>query len=256
MAKGERIEDVLKGRRTTCEGIEYYRVKTFIEELRIPTTEYLEDHLDDWRTGRIKNRKNQDFYIPLDKVGFFDIENRGLSHNHQIFLNGLLYFNGKKKLVYDGLFARDPTEEKAILKAFLKRVKSLEGLITFNGAFDLSRTKERLKEPHVTYWLWPEEKHLDARHAVRPYNRRKGLKESKLISYEVALFNYARPDDDVSGIEIPKAYTRYLNGGDPEPLARVVKHNIIDLIATAAIYVWLLKNPDFFNRNLLAGLRF
>ncbi|MBW2972965.1 ribonuclease H-like domain-containing protein [Candidatus Woesearchaeota archaeon] len=256
MAKGERIEDILKGRRTTCEGIEYYRVKTFIEDLRIPITEYLEAHIADWQTGRIKSRQNQDFYIPLDKVGFYDIENRGLSHNHQIFLNGLLYFNGKKKLVYDGLFARDSLEEKAILKAFLKRAKSLEGLITFNGAFDLSRTKERLREPHVTYWLWPEEKHLDVRHAISPYNNIHGLKESTLISYEIALFNFKRPADDVSGAEIPKAYTRYLNGGNPEPLARVVKHNILDLITTAAIYVWLLKNPEYFNRNLIANLKF
>ena len=74
MAKGERIEDILKGRRTTCEGIEYYRVKTFIEDLRIPITEYLEAHIADWQTGRIKSRQNQDFYIPLDKVGFYDID--------------------------------------------------------------------------------------------------------------------------------------------------------------------------------------
>lgn len=256
MAKGDCIEDVLEGRVSKIKGLDYYRIIKPIEEIHTPTADRVRRNMDAWLTGRIKNRHNADFYIPLQDVAFLDIETRGLKYKNQTFLNGFVYYSKRRKtIVFDGLFARDPYEEEAILEASDNITKKVRGLITFNGTFDISRLENRFLT-HLKNWTWPRDKHLDMYHAISPYNRHTGLKKRKLTDYEVSIFRFKREDDDVAGEEIPKAYAKYLRGGDPEPLARVVKHNWLDIIATAAIYVYLLRNPDYFNESCLEDLNF
>jgi len=256
MANWGRIETVLEGRIAQVKGLQYYRSVTEISEIHTPTADRIRRNIPAWQSGRLKNQKNENFFIPLQDVIFLDIETRGLKYKNQTFLNGIAYYHKKRKtFVFDGLFARDPYEEKAILKSLELIVQSRKGIITFNGAFDLSRLENRFKA-HLINWVWPRDKHLDMYHAISPYNKFEGVDGRKLTDYEVAIFRFKRECDDVAGAEIPKAHSKYLRGGNPEPLARVVKHNMLDIITTAALYVYLLRNPDYFNESLLSDLSF
>ncbi len=256
MAKGDRIEDVLEGRISQINHCKYYRSTIPVSEIHTPTADRIRRNMNAWLTDKIRTKDNADFYIPLQDVAFIDIETRGLKYKNQTFLNGLAYYSpSREDFVFDGLFARDPYEEEAILNAFAHITKSTKGIITFNGAFDLSRLENRFLT-YLRNWKWPREKHLDMYHAITPYNKATGFTGRKLTKYEVTLFRFLREGDDVAGADIPKAFTRYQNGGDPEPLARVVKHNCMDIFTTAAIYIYLLRNPDYFNKSLLSNLDF
>ncbi|MBW2986169.1 ribonuclease H-like domain-containing protein [Candidatus Woesearchaeota archaeon] len=256
MAKGDRIEDVLEGRISQINHCKYYRSIIPVSKVHNPVADRIRRNLNAWHSGKIQNKANADFYIPLQDVVFIDIETRGLKYKNQTFLNGLAYYSQSRgEFVFDGLFARDPYEEEAIMNAFAHLTKSTKGIITFNGTFDLSRLENRFLT-YLRNWKWPRDKHLDMYHAITKYNKATGFTGRKLTEYEVAIFRFKREEDDVAGENIPKAYTRYQNGGDPEPLARVVKHNCLDIFTTAAIYIYLLRNPSHFNESLLENLNF
>ena len=165
MAKGDRIEDVLEGRVSQIQGLNYYRTTKPVADVHTPTSDRILRNLDAWLSGKLKNRHNADFFIPLKDVVFLDLETRGLKYKNQTFLNGIAYYNPRREsFVFEGLFARDPYEELAILKAFEHLTKSARGIITFNGTFDLSRLENR-SLTHLLHWKWPRDKHLDIYHA-------------------------------------------------------------------------------------------
>lgn len=247
------------GRIAICEGRRYFNANAPLNKIRIgnriiPTAKYVADSLKYWKNGRLCNSENNDFFIPLKDVMFLDIENTGLKNNAPIFLIGAGYYDSKKDdFVFEGFFARDGYEEEAILSALNKKNKKY--VVTFNGgSFDMPRLSRRF-DSYILNHFWSKESHLDILPAISPFVRQNGLENSRLSTLEEFIFGFNRPEDDVKGRDIPFAYRNYCRGGDPEPLGRILRHNMMDIAATAAGYVFLLRNPEFFNRNCLENFK-
>ncbi|MBW3002525.1 ribonuclease H-like domain-containing protein [Candidatus Woesearchaeota archaeon] len=254
MAKGERIEQFLEGRIAKIKGIDYYKVLVPLDSVRKRNADCVRRNINAWKDRRIITRHNELFFIPLDNVAVIDIESTGLSYDDPMFLIGVGRYDARRSaFVYEGFFARDYYEEQTVLEAFIKRMSSAKAAVSFNGTFDMTRISARARNFFIE-WGWPGEKHLDVMQALKPYKKSHGLEEMSLVAYEVALLGFTRPDDDVAGEKILAEYENYRKGGNPEPLARIVRHNVLDIFSTAALYVKLLRNPEYFNQSLLDKL--
>lgn len=256
MAKWDRIEKLLEGRVSDTGFGNYYRAVIPVDAVIGRNTACIRRNMSAWREERIVSTGNRNFFVPLKDLVVVDIESTGISPADPIFLNGIAWYDSKKDVFkYEGFFARDFYEEDAILHALKNRADRFKWIFSFNGAFDLSRLSSRLQNLQVE-WRWPRDRHFDLLHALAPFKKKQGLDNARLTTYEVALLGYRRPEDDVAGEEIPKAYNRYRKGGDPEPLVRIVRHNALDVFSTAAFYVKLLRNPEYLNQSLLEKLSF
>src|SRR5690606_11012836 len=69
---------------------------------------------------------------------------------------------------------------------------------------------------------------------------RERMERVRLIDIEREVLGFTRVDD-VAGAEIPELYMRYLRGGDAQPIARVIDHNRLDLIALSALLADLVE---------------
>ncbi|MBN1645299.1 ribonuclease H-like domain-containing protein [Candidatus Woesearchaeota archaeon] len=228
----------------------YLNGSTPFSDMDIPTARYVRKNIQNWQNGKIRNRMNYNFFIPIDDILVVDIENTGFHNDSPIFLNGLGYFDKKRNdFVFRGLFARDLYEEEAILKVFDELRKDKKYIISFNGSsFDLPRLQRRC-ESYIIPFDFCKDKHLDIMHAVFPFVKKNNLEDRKLTTLEFATCGFVRPDDDVAGKDIPYRYWDYCRGGNPEPLGRIFRHNKWDIVSTIAQYVFLLKNPEYFNEN-------
>lgn len=262
--KYSQIESVLRnycsnGRICICEGRRYFNMRTplshvSVENRIIPTARYVIDNLECWKNHDLRTPENNDFFIPLDDAIFLDVENTGFKKNAPIFLVSTGYYDSKKNdFICESFFARDNYEEEAILRALNKKEKKY--IVSFNGAsFDLPRLTHRL-ESFIIPCIWARTSHLDVLTALAPFARQAGLPDRRLVTLEKVMFGFERPKDDIAGKDIPYAYWNYCRGGNPAPLGMVLRHNIFDVATTAACYVFLLKNPGFFNRNCLESFR-
>lgn len=151
-------------------------------------------------------------------------------------------------------FMRDPAEEPALLEALLDFTAPCQALVTFNGkAFDapLLATRYQLHDIPSPFYDFS---HLD----LLPLARRlwRDRLPSRALKYlEENLLLAPRSSDEVPGYEIPWLYFDYLRSGDARPLKGVFYHNVMDVVAMAAL-LHLISNmlTDPHNISLEHGL--
>ena len=167
---------------------------------------------------------------------FMDTETCGLSGT-AIFLVGMMaYVDGQ--LIFRQCFARDYSEEPAILRAFADRYAAAPVLVTFNGkAFDMSMIRER-SAFHGIDLPRREAPHLDLLHESRR-RWRKDLPNCKLQTLERYLCGRRRVGD-IPGAQIPDAYHRYVASGDARQVGDILHHNLLDLLTMAQLVVAIL----------------
>ncbi len=174
-----------------------------------------------------------------EEICYLDLETTGLSMT-PLFLVGLMYTDGDS-LAVDQFFARDYTEEPAVLgftRLFLERFKAL---VTFNGVrFDMPFLYERMTiagiefaEPGI---------HVDLLPIARKVLRKR-TPNHKLQTLESFLCRRKRVGD-VPGSEIPDVYHEFVRTGDAADIAAVFHHNRLDLLTMVQLVTIFLSERE------------
>lgn len=176
--------------------------------------------------------------ISLSDGLFLDSETTGLAGGTGTFpfLIGLGWFEAGS-FVTCQLFARDFSEEGAML-SYLSELASAKGfLVTFNGkAYDLNLLSTRfiLNRCSDTLTTMP---HIDLLHPCRRILAHR-LENARLSTIERDVLGVER-DGDVSGSEIPQRYFDWLRRRDGRLLEDVFTHNRLDVVSMASLLKYL-----------------
>lgn len=137
------------------------------------------------------------------------------------------------KLVINQYFARNLEEEPALLTAFLSNLKDNSAFVTFNGRnFDVPYIEERLAYHKMNGDL--NKPNFD----VFLFSRRlwrEMLPNCRLTTLERHVFGIERKNDVPSAL-VPEFYEVYLKTKNVGPLIPIIRHNKLDLIATAKLF--------------------
>jgi uncharacterized protein YprB with RNaseH-like and TPR domain len=157
---------------------------------------------------------------------FLDIETCGLTAA-PVFLVGLGMVV-ERNIVLRQLFARDYTEERALLHELGKLVCQFDFLVTFNGkSFDVPFLRDRAVHHRMRF---PDEiPHLDLLWLARR-RWKQDLPDCRLKTLEWHILRRRRAGD-VSGDQIPGLYHDYVKHGEPHRLLPVFHHNLLDVVA-------------------------
>lgn len=158
---------------------------------------------------------------------FLDLETTGL-YGSPLFLAGFL-MPVEGDFVIRQLFARDYSEEKAVLLEAERSLAECRALVTFNGkSYDVPFMRERAAYHRMDLESLDGKPHLDLLHWSR--RRWKGsVTNCKLKTLEWEICRQRRWGD-VPGDAIPGIYHHYVRTGDPYQLVPVFHHNVLDLV--------------------------
>lgn len=169
---------------------------------------------------------------------FLDLETTGL-HGSPLFLAGFMV-PVADDFVIRQLFARDYSEEKALLQLVQRTLSEGKALVTFNGkSYDVPFLLERAAYHRMRLPGLDGKPHLDLLHWSR--RRWKGSVSNcrlKTLEWEICR---QRRWGDVPGDAIPGIYHRYVRTGDPYQLVPVFHHNVLDLVTMAELLVRLVE---------------
>lgn len=197
-------------------------------------------------------------------VMFLDLETCGFSGS-MVFLAGLLC-EVEGQLTLRQLFARDYTEEAAILTALWQTAADNPVLATFNGkTFDWPVVHDRSTLHHLgrdmryvapkqvqdeAAEIVPDAEVLDRRDP-RPnpihfdllhHSRRRWknvLPNCKLQTLERFLCGRAR-QGDIPGSEIPEAYHEFVRAGEARQIGDILHHNALDLVTLLQVSLQMI----------------
>jgi uncharacterized protein YprB with RNaseH-like and TPR domain len=180
---------------------------------------------------------------------FLDLETCGFA-GAPVFLAGVVWRDGEM-LVVDQLFARDYTQERALLETLGTIAAEQRVLATFNGkSFDWPMVCDRsirhrlhprlaipLRKPHAV----AEETlvHCDLLHHARRRWKRV-LPNCKLQTLERLVCRRVR-HDDLGGGEVPTAYHQFVRTGDSTPIEKILLHNALDLVTLVEVTLRLMQ---------------
>lgn len=165
---------------------------------------------------------------------FIDTETTGLSGGAGTlpFLIGVGFFESDV-FVVEQYFSREPSEEPAQLEALALRLRKAAYLVSFNGkSFDMPLINTRFiinKMKNPGYAL----PHFDLLHVSRRIFKRR-LNDRSLQNLERVILGFER-HGDIPGAEIPDAYRDYLFGHGEDRIAAILEHNLLDIVALAAL---------------------
>lgn len=159
-----------------------------------------------------------------------DIETGGFAGT-PVFLIGVVEL-GRRPLRVQQWLARDYPEEQAILRRFAAAAKDRDHWVTFNGrSFDGPFLEDRCVLHRVE--LTAPSVHVDLLHEARRAWRGI-LPDFKLRTLAEHVLGRERIGD-VPGADIPDLFHHFVRTGNAAPLAPVLEHNRLDLLATVEL---------------------
>lgn len=169
-------------------------------------------------------------------VIFFDLETTGFCCC-PLFLAGTLKFKPDGWTV-EQLLARDYSEEAALIRAIDDHVNGFSHLVTFNGkSFDIPYIRERAKYHRLNFS--PPLNHFDLlHHARRKWKSR--LPNCRLRTLEYYILG-KRYWGSIDSWEVPCIYHRFVHTNDARRLIEVLRHNLLDIVSTAELLVYLTE---------------
>jgi len=168
---------------------------------------------------------------------YLDIETTGL-RSTPLFLVGLMYSEGED-LIIDQLFARDYTEERAVLSSVSRMLASREVLVTFNGnTFDVPFIADRMTFHGLPMGM--PRSHVDLLPVSRALMKGR-TPDHRLQTLERFVLGRKRTGD-IPGSEIPGAYHDYVRTRDARRMAAVIHHNRLDLLSMMELITVYLTN--------------
>jgi len=177
------------------------------------------------------------------RIAVLDIESLGLRGSGVVaFLVGIGMQRGRHLEVHQLLLA-DPAEEEAQLTAMLDLLDGCAALVTYNGrTFDVPTLRARCIVNRLEHGRLEGPPHCDLLGPVRRLFRDR-LGACNLRLAEIDLLGMERIDD-VPGFEAPGRYRAWLRGAGPDMLEGVVRHNELDLCATAVLGARLAEHVE------------
>jgi len=170
---------------------------------------------------------------------FIDTETTGLAGNMVFLLGAMRVEEGGITLTQ--VFARDYTEERALLEAWTEMAGRAEMLVSFNGkAFDVPLLRDRLGFHRLP--AAPDLPHVDLLHHARR-RWRAVLPDCRLQTLEWQLCGRRRAGD-IPGEDIPEVYHRFVRTGDARDVLTVFHHNALDLLTLADVALALTAPED------------
>jgi len=171
-----------------------------------------------------KNFRNVYKDIPF---AIFDIETTGLNPQYnKVILIGILY-SKDTKIIIEQLFCNSRNEEIDLLERFIKRIKDIPLLISYNGdSFDIPFLTKRIEINKITARI-PRFCSLDLLKFVRNFQLRFNLKDCRLKSVEKHLG--IDRQDQINGKESVELYNRFENTGEKHLKDLILLHNHDDL---------------------------
>jgi len=165
---------------------------------------------------------------------FLDTETTGLAGGTGTFpfLIGLGWFEAGSFITCQ-LFARDFSEEPAMLSGLSELASGKRFLVTFNGkAYDLNLLAARfiLNRSRDSLSGMPQ---IDLLHPSRRIYAHR-LENVRLVTLEASVLGVSR-GNDVLGHEIPQRYFDWLKRRDGSLVADVFRHNRLDIISMASL---------------------
>lgn len=224
------LAQLVPGEQQEAGGESFYRVAALAETIWDDAPQFHTEYLESLRSPFPPGAEALDELEVLkearpEEICYLDLETTGLSMA-PLFLVGLMYSSGDD-LVVDQFFARDYTEERAVLLHTAEIMKGYSVLVTFNGIrFDVPFLEERMVYAGLEFAKVPV--HVD----LLPVARRvlkKRTPNHKLQTLERYLCNRKRVGD-VPGSEIPGVYHEYVRTQDAGDIAGVFHHNRLDLL--------------------------
>ena len=203
----------------------------------------------------IKNYKIPNFSptYPIDKLGdkntilFLDIETTGLSASvASIYLMGCCFYEKGEWMIRQWL-TENPSEEKDLLIAFAKHMKSYQTLIHFNGnQFDLPFIEKRAAHYDLSI-TFENMNGIDIYKRIFPYRHFLRLSNCKQKTLEEFLSIHR--EDIYSGGELISVYKSFCKTKDEEALGLLLQHNRDDVYGMVRLLP-VLSYADFFNEPL------
>ncbi len=224
------LAELVPGEQQEAGGEIFYRVAAPAESIWDDARQFHGEYLEALRSPFPPNAEGFEGLETLQEahpedICYLDLETTGLGMA-PLFLVGLMYSSGED-LIVDQLFARDYTEERAVLVHTAETLKRFRLLVTFNGVrFDVPFLEERMTYAGLDPVQIPV--HVD----LLPVARRvlkKRTPNHKLQTLERYLCNRKRIGD-VPGSEIPGVYHEYVRTKDAGGIAGVFHHNRLDLL--------------------------
>ncbi len=169
-----------------------------------------------------------------EDLAFFDLETTGLSSSPVFLIGAMIWQDGG--LVTRQFFARDYSEERAIISLFAECMQGKKLLVSFNGkSFDLPYTRARAAATGVRFEY--DGPHLDLLHVSRRAWKAQ-LPNCKLQTLEAHICGRHRTGD-IPGHAIPQAYHDYVHTKDARHMVSALEHNRLDLVTLAELMVHL-----------------
>jgi uncharacterized protein YprB with RNaseH-like and TPR domain len=172
--------------------------------------------------------------LDVPNSAFLDVETTGLAGGAgtYAFLVGIGWFEGEGFHLRQ-VFMRDYGEEPALVSVLEDTLRSLSGIVSFNGkAFDVPLLESRFILSRRRFPL-SSAPHLDLLHTARRLWRLR-LESCRLNNLETEILGLERHGDVPSHL-VPQIYFDYLRYGRVEPLRGVFYHNEQDILSLAAL---------------------
>ena len=171
---------------------------------------------------------------------FLDIETCGLA-NCPLFLIGTMSAR-EGRIRVEQFFARDYSEEPALLAHLAEMMADYRVLVTFNGkSFDIPYMRDRMTFHRMRHRF--EHEHLDLLILARRLWRSQ-FPDCRLQTLEEHICGRRR-HGDTPGHLIPQLYHDFVRTGNAAPLEGVFHHNALDIITMAELLPAILgTNAD------------
>ncbi len=191
--------------------------------------------LDDGPRGRLTTER------PL----FLDLETTGLSSSPLFLVTTLSLESADGSPIFRQRFARDYTEEDAVIHDIVKEINESGSLITYNGkSYDLPFFERRAAYHRISFVF--DSPHADLLHICR--RKWKGrFPNFKLQTMEDYVVPLSRAND-IPSADIPGLYHRWVRDGFDPRMRSVFRHNLRDVLTMVRLFA-LLVNDDGKRRN-------
>jgi uncharacterized protein YprB with RNaseH-like and TPR domain len=134
--------------------------------------------------------------------------------------------------------ARDYSEERVLLGLLDELMGRFDTCVTFNGkSFDMPYIRDRAKYHGVSLAASPEQ--YDLLHVARRRWKER-LPDCRLVTLETHILGRHRVGD-VPGWEVPCIYHDFVHTKDARRLRGVLRHNLIDCISMAQLFIRLAE---------------
>lgn len=167
--------------------------------------------------------------LPPGPVVFLDIETTGLSAwSHHVTLVGMLLpvpEQGLRRV--EQYFVHHPSDEAEVLQHVALCLQRQTRIITYNGkSFDVPFLQARAERHGIR---WPAIPHLDLLQITRSLQLVHGRFPNCRLQTVMSHFGLVR-EDRTSGLEMVRAYARWLRNRDVRERDEILAHNRDDLL--------------------------